>query len=164
VTDADRNDSAPEPKGPRPLIIIMVVVVVALLSCVCIGVLVTLASARKSFNEVKALESLRAIAASQAEFREGDKDKNGKKDFAASLKALGDAQLIDAELASGTKLGYLFTVRTGNDPLSSWSANANPADPKAAGARWFFIDQTGVIRYSMTGPADETSEQAAGFH
>jgi type II secretory pathway pseudopilin PulG len=171
VTDGERDDSAPETKKglSTPLIIIIVVGVVALVSCVCIGVLVAIAvpnmvSARKAGNEIAAVGALRTIATAQAVFREGDKDQNGKLDYAGSLKALGDAQLVDGVLASGTKQGYLFKVRTGKDPLFDWSANADPAVPKTTGDRWFFIDQSGVIRSSTTGPADETSEPTAGFH
>jgi type II secretory pathway pseudopilin PulG len=159
VTDGEK-DSAPEPKKgmSTPLIIILVVAVMALLSCVLIGVLVAIAVpnvvlAQKRGNEAAAVGVLRTIATAQAVFREGDKDKS----FAGSLKQLGDAQLIDLGLASGTKQGYLFTVRTGKDAHADWSANATPAIPTRTGDRWFFIDQTGTIRVSTTGPADETS-------
>src|SRR5262245_56230976 len=124
-----------------PLIIIIVVAVAGLLSCVVMGVLVAIAVpnlvvARRHGNETAAIGGLMTVATAQVLFKEGDKDRNGELDYAGSLRQLGDAQLIDPILASGTKQGYFITVRTGKDSHLDWSANANPAVPGKTGDRW----------------------------
>jgi len=50
--------------------------------------------------------------------------------------------------------GYSYTYRSGT---STWSMNADPKIPGTSGDNYFFIDQTGVIRFSSTGPATSTS-------
>ncbi len=61
------------------------------------------------------------------------------------------ADLIDAGLASGTKNGYRFTYRlyskSGNTPFG-YSISADPVAPGKSGTRWFFTDQSGIIRES----------------
>lgn len=61
------------------------------------------------------------------------------------------ADLIDADLASGTKYGYRFTYRlnskSGNTPFG-YTISADPVAPGKSGTRWFFTDQSGIIRES----------------
>jgi type IV pilus assembly protein PilA len=72
---------------------------------------------------------------------------------AASPTAAG---LIDNVLASGTKSGYTFTYRAvmeigGQTP--TYTIQANPITPGETGQRYFFADQSGVIRMNMSRPA-----------
>ena len=60
------------------------------------------------------------------------------------------ANLIDAGLASGVKSGYRFAYTVvANDPsgnVRSYSVTASPVTPGATGRRYFFTDETGLIR------------------
>src|SRR5262249_60509425 len=64
-------------------------------------------------------------------------------------------------LSTGRKSGYRFTRRvssfSGQAPETSFGWNADPVSP-STGQRHFFVDQTGIIRVSKTGQADENSE------
>ncbi len=72
------------------------------------------------------------------------------------------AGLISAELASGTKSGYIFTYQAGPPDSSlghvviTYKAYAVPVTPGFSGKRSFCTDQTGVIRHSnnLADPCD----------
>ncbi len=64
-----------------------------------------------------------------------------------------DPAYIETELASGTKTGYTFSyVRT---DASHFYINANPQSAGRTGNRYFYIDETGVVRSSQEGEAGE---------
>ena len=71
------------------------------------------------------------------------------------------ANIIDANLASGQKSGYLFSYRTGGrvDAASPmrYVVNADPITPGTTGTRHFFTDQTGIIRWGANHPASGES-------
>ena len=141
-------DRAP-PKSNTTLIVI-VVASVCLLGCCVIGVVAAIAipnliEARKGSNEAAAIGAMRTITTAQELHREGDKDRNGKLDYARSLRTLEEERLIDGVLGSGTKQGYTFEVRQADD--DHWSATATPAQPGKSGDRSFFVDESGLIRF-----------------
>jgi len=61
------------------------------------------------------------------------------------------AGLIDANLASGTKSGYTFTVTPNNaTPATDYQSAAAPVTPGTTGQRYFCSDSSGVIQYNAT--------------
>ena len=89
--------------------------------------------------------------------------------FAEDLTKLGgnlvivdsnNAGLIDSVLASGTKSGYIYTYTVlVRDPAShpvSYSVTATPTTIGVTGDRYFYTDQTAIIRQSTTGTAGPT--------
>lgn len=86
-----------------------------------------------------AVRDLKAIQTAQLIFQIGDKDGDGRLQYASSLEALrlanteGEPDLIDAELATGTKNGYRFTfTKAGSDVFTV------NADPIKGGDRRFY--------------------------
>jgi type II secretory pathway pseudopilin PulG len=71
------------------------------------------------------------------------------------------AQLIDNMLQSGTKSGYSFTFSAGTADTAGnidyYIINANPVTPGTTGLRYFFTDQSGIIRADTAAPATEYS-------
>jgi competence protein ComGC len=70
------------------------------------------------------------------------------------------ADLVDSGVAGGTKNGYAFTYVSGapaNGKISTYTINADPIVPGQTGRRYFFTDQSGVIRYNSGGPATASS-------
>lgn len=123
-------------------------------------------------HEAAAVASLRIIgAAEQIYFRTYDVG------YSETLRALGPpdsgapsalaADLIPAALASGTSNGYQFvyapgtlvTVSGGNAPVKKrvrpvvYSLVAVPARPKLSGVRSYYIDESGLIRFAVSGAA-----------
>jgi hypothetical protein len=111
---------------------------------------------KKSSNEYAAIESLKAISTAQTHYREADKDRNDTKDFAQSLSDLSTHdELIDPELSKGTKQGYIFSItRRKSSPTLQWNCTARPEFPGTSGDKYFYIDETGVIRFEANKMAD----------
>ncbi|MDF1664024.1 MAG: hypothetical protein P1V97_19805, partial [Planctomycetota bacterium] len=88
--------------------------------------------------------SLRTLNTSQTLYLE----KNPKREY-GSLKDLGTQNFIDSALASGIKQEYQFEVGLGQDPKASYWVKASPTIPGKSGTRYFFMNQSGIIYYSL---------------
>jgi type IV pilus assembly protein PilA len=68
-----------------------------------------------------------------------------------------NAGLIDSVLASGVKSGYSYTYTvTARDILGQavgYSITADPISVGATGERYFYTDQSAILRFSTTGTA-----------
>jgi len=90
--------------------------------------------------------------------------------FAATLAALGPggggggaspssahAALIDDVLAAGTKSGYTYVYAPAPADsagiIPTYTVNANPISPGVTATRYFFTDESGVIRQNLTATA-----------
>lgn len=78
----------------------------------------------------------------------------------AEMGPEGDG-LIDATVAIGAKSGYTFVYeasdRDGDGIVEAYQATASPIQPDKTGRRYFFTDESGVIRTSTDGPATSGS-------
>jgi type II secretory pathway pseudopilin PulG len=126
----------------------------------------SLPSTRRAENEQSALGSLRTI--NTAAITYGSTYDHG---FPPTLAALGPpknatpnlptdeyikllsengAGLLDEILASGTKSGYRFTYAAGkvdsDGRINTYTVHANPVTPGETGDKYFFTDESGVIR------------------
>lgn len=128
---------------------------------IVVGIILILASlaipnfmrARRSANEASAVGSLKAIASGQLVYRH-------TQGVYADLNKLNQDTVIDSVLGSGSKSGYVFDSAAGSAPDLQFTATAEPAVSTgwtATGARFFYVDETQVIRFKVTGPADSTS-------
>jgi type IV pilus assembly protein PilA len=120
---------------------------------------------RSSANETSAIQSLRAIYQSQIQYQT-NYPANG---FACSLQTLGgdsssgppsptNSQLLQRDLATGSKAGYLFnivncskTTVNNQDMFTSYEATAVPQAVGKTGHRGFCIDITGEIKSDPAG-------------
>ena len=122
--------------------------------------------AKMAANEASAVGSLRSYSYAMGAYAA----KCPKVGFPQSLANLGPgrgdcarAQLLDNSLGTGTpvKSGYVFHyVAGGPDNLgqtTSFVITADPINQGATGLRHFYVDQTEVIRWSNSGPADADS-------
>jgi len=123
---------------------------------------------RMQANEANALGSLRAITTGQISFQAAayDPGPGGVGNFGTLAQlfdpdGLGTGGFIDEVLETGAKQGYNFTVNPvagaiGTPP--TFDCNGDPQVPGQTGNRFFFVDQTGVIRFANGGPANNTSD------
>ncbi len=167
----------PSPVGaPRP-VPVFVWVLVGLVGFVPIALILmliaipTIGVMKIHANEVSAINSVQAII--EAEFQyETSYPANG---FACSLSALGgepgsgqpsptSAQLIQADLASGYKSGYIFNLTNrskvtvnGTDRITGFEVTAVPEAIGKTGSRGFCSDQNGGSpKYDPAGGTDCT--------
>ena len=124
--------------------LMMVVAVIAIIAGIAIP---NLLNSMNGGREAAAIGSMRTLstAAEQYRLRQGV--------YPSDLTDLAavDPALVDSELANGLRNGYNFEL-TGQQ--STFDCNANPTS--ANGSRFFYVDETGVIRQSVTGAAGPT--------
>jgi len=134
---------------------VMVIPLVLIIAAIAIP---NLLRARMAANEASAVGSLRVINTAVVTYTA----KYGS--LPPSLVVLGPppngsesanaADLIDSVLASGTKSGYVFVYQVHG---TEYGVMANPATQGTTGTRYFFLDQTGVVRVETSHPASAES-------
>ncbi len=130
------------PGGAFTLIELMIVV--ALIAIVAAVAIPSLLHARKSANETTAIGFLRTAVTVNEQY------KTRFQTYPASEVDLQDAGLITDQGPRGYVLDFVTTAHR-------WRLRANPETPGQTGDRSFWVDQSGVIRWSATGPATSTS-------
>jgi prepilin-type N-terminal cleavage/methylation domain-containing protein len=143
------------------LIVIVVILVIAALA------IPSFLRSKIRANEAAAVAALRAITTAQVSYQT-----TYQQGFAPSLDVLkppppgtppgpGAADLIDSVLAGGVRHGYNFLYAPidsdGNGQPDSYTVNANPVLVGRTGDKYFYVDQTNVIRENIGGPADASS-------
>ncbi len=80
---------------------------------------------------------------------------------ATSRPTATSSDLIDPVLASGIRNGYNFVyvpiANSGAGNPDAFTINANPISPGQTGEKYFYVDQTNVIRYAFRGPTGSNS-------
>ena len=78
--------------------------------------------------------------------------------FTTTAACLLDPVLSNATGAASGKSGYYFTYTPlGGAPVSQYTILGTPVGVGVTGQRQFFTDESYVIRYSTTGPANVNS-------
>ena len=135
-------------RGGFTLIELMIVVaIIAIIAAIAIP---SLLNARKAGNEASAISSLRTICTCNEQYR----TRFGA--YSDSLDRLFTQGYIDKVLGSKVKSGYNFGYTSADKNL--WSCTADPSDAGKTGDRGFFTDQSGVIRFELTGSASSISD------
>ena len=110
-------------------------------------------TANKAANEQSAVSAMRTLSSAQELYR----PRQSPQKYAPDLAALQAAGLIDSNLGTGAKAGYSFKA-VGLSTTSEYAFTAAPNVPGSSGDRWFFVDESGVIRMSETDVVNETSD------
>ena len=126
--------------------LIELMIVVSIIAIIAAIAIPSLLAARIAGNEASVISSLRTMGTVQEQHR----TRFGV--YAATLADLGAFGYVDSVLAAGQKSGYDF-VTPSNTGNTSWSYNAQPTVTGNTGDRFFFIDQSGVIRFNTSGAA-----------
>lgn len=132
----------------RGLTLIELLMVVSVIVVLVSMVIPIVRQAKKVGNETSTVSSLRTAAGAQENFR----TRHGSY---ASLAELSTDGYVDTTFgAPSQRSGYDYEDQV---PTSAtWGVNANPIDPGVTGDRYFFIDETSVIRKSEAGVATTT--------
>jgi prepilin-type N-terminal cleavage/methylation domain-containing protein len=148
--------------------IIELVIVVAIILVVAAIAIPNLFRSRLAANEGAAIGAVSQINRAEVAYAAAYPNCG----FAETLSMLGksssspsrtSAGLIDATLASGSKGGYTFKADGGpgecagaEKPRETYTVSAQPQSTKI-GTRYFFSDQSGVIRSRDGAPANANS-------
>jgi len=145
--------------------LIELMIVVAIIAIIAAIAIPNLLRSRMSANEAAASGAMRTISTGEVAFKTAahvDNDNDGEGDF-GTLAQLADPDgsgatppYIESVLGSGNKLGYAFTVNVtlGAPGVSpAYTCTAIPQQPGRTGYRQYFVDETGVIRFTSDGAA-----------
>jgi prepilin-type N-terminal cleavage/methylation domain-containing protein len=134
------------------LIVVAIILIIASIS------IPNLLHSRMAANEASAVGSLRTINTACIAYS------TTYGGFPSSLSSLGSsgpigstaADLIDNVLAGGSKTGYTFSYTPGplvGGGIAIYTLTASPIAPNQTGQRFFFTDESAVIRFNVTGLA-----------
>jgi len=152
--------------GQRGFSLIELLIVVAIILIIAAIAIPNLLRSKEAANEASCVGSLRTLNTASITY---SVTYGG---YPASLTKLApvaagtaatstSADLIDSVLATGTKSGYSFAWSAGttdnNGNYLNYSIAAQPTSPGTTGRRYFYTDQTGVIRASTAGVATVAS-------
>ena len=150
-------------KGFSLIELLIVVAIILIIAAISIP---NLLRSKMAANEASAVGSLRTLNTACVTFS------TTYGGYPASLVTMGgegtsalptstSAELIDNVLQTGIKTGYSFSFSAaaadsaGN--VDSYIINAAPITPGVTGIRYFYTDQTGVIRANSAGAAATSS-------
>jgi type IV pilus assembly protein PilA len=141
-------------KGFSLIELLIVVAIILIIAAIAIP---NLLRSKMAANEASAVGSLRTINTSSVAYT------ITYGTFPPVLSDLGPstsptstaADLIDSALVTGTKSGYKFNY-TASSTYQQYSIQASPVSVGVTGQRYFFTDQSGVIRVNLTGTAGST--------
>jgi type IV pilus assembly protein PilA len=134
----ERRKQAMKRKGFTLVEIMIVVAIIALLAAIAIP---NLLRAKLAANESAAIAALKTVATAAHTFRASNTQ------YPANLTVLSTATppYIDSVLGGGSKQGYNFTL---SGDSAGFTATADPQSVGTSGNRYFFVDTSGVIRFS----------------
>jgi type IV pilus assembly protein PilA len=150
-------------KNHKGFSLIELLIVVAIILIIAAIAIPNLLRSRMAANEASAVGSIRTINTAAVTYSTTYPDV-GYPVTLVQLKPAAsatstNADLIDSVLAGGTKSGYTFVMTVGagaSTPQTAYNVSAGPVS-SSSGTRYFFSDQSGVIRGNAVGAATSTS-------
>ncbi len=138
-------------------------IVVAIILIIAAIAIPKLFRSKMAANEASAVGSLKAVNASCVTYAS-----TWNIGYPVVLSYLGPgtptsstaAGMVDSLLAVGAKSGYTFRYVSGapsGGKVTTYTLTANPTVPDTTGQRYFFTDQSGVIRQNLGAVATSSS-------
>jgi type IV pilus assembly protein PilA len=142
-------------KGFSLIELLIVVAIILIIAAIAIPNLVR---SKMAANEASAVGSLHAINTAAVAYSTtyGQYPTNLSNLTTSGTASSTAADLIDTVLGAGTKGGYTFAYTVGANNVS-YTVTASPVLLNVTGQRYFYTDQTFVIRANTSGAATSAS-------
>ena len=140
--------------------LIEIMIVVGILIILLTLGMPSMLNSRMNANELNAIANCRTISNACQSYYVNSLPHTYPDSLDALISPESDPPYIDSVLASGEKSGYEYTYVLEN--AESFYVRADPVRQNWTGKRYFFADETGVIRASTEGPAGETDVAVSG--
>jgi prepilin-type N-terminal cleavage/methylation domain-containing protein len=144
-------------KGFSLIELLIVVAIILIIAAIAIP---NLLRSRMAANEASAVGSLRTINTSCVTYSStygiGFPSTLPRLGTAAGGATATSADLVDNVLAGGSKSGYSFSysaAAAAGGVVPTYSIIASPTSPGQTGQRYFYTDQSGVIRFNVSATA-----------
>ena len=150
---------------PNGFTLMELLIVIAIILILMLMAIPTIGGLKKQANETSAMNSVQVILKAEMQY-ESTFPSNG---YACSLAALGGdpksgaptptaSQLLQGDLASGIKSGYIFNISNctkvnlnGTDRITGYQITAVPQTVGKTGNRGFCSDEFGTIKQDPAG-------------
>jgi prepilin-type N-terminal cleavage/methylation domain-containing protein len=134
--------------------LIELMIVVAIIAIIAAIAIPNLLRSRMSANEAGAAGAMRTISTAEVSYQAAgislDATGVGLYGTLAELAAPAQGQpFIDTVLGAGQKHGYAFAAIAVDS--TNYTCNADPLDPGRSGVKAYFVDASGVIRFTTDG-------------
>ncbi|MBU1148315.1 MAG: hypothetical protein KKD11_08180, partial [Candidatus Omnitrophica bacterium] len=107
--------------------------------------------ARHNANEMAAIASCRTVVTAAQNFYSSVYPHTYPSGLSELVPPISIPPYIDSVLASGTKQGYTFNYVLIDS--ETFTLNANPVSAGKTGTRYFFSDESSIIKANPNGPA-----------
>jgi len=127
--------------------LLIVVTIIGIIASIAVP---NLLRSKAAANEAIAISYMRSWSAAQEPYH------TNHGCYADADNQLFDEGLIDGHNPANTH-GYTFSLDNPPGSQYTWWGRASPDIPGETGTRWFYIDQTGVMRWSTSGAVNSNS-------
>jgi len=133
--------------------LVEIMVTVSIILVLAVLVVPNILRARINSNEVTTISNLSSLGKSIQQYFMNN-DYKYPQNFDALVSPNSNPPYIDRDFIDSAKSGYLYTYEYQDD--DNFRLLASPKTPGKTGVRYFYLDETGIIRAKEGGPASES--------